>query len=270
MKYIYSLFLFFFVAIQPLYSNASDKILAYVEQIPPYVFINDNSITGSIIDILNEALKEHDIDIHYQEINWSRALYESEHKANTLLTVVIRNPSREHKYHWLYKLSVHTKKQRFFLWRLKNTSTENKQRGLKNASVSVMRGAHKISSYEHYVEELGYQANIYPVGSREQVIHMLFKGRVDFIIGGELNNPWRVKSLGYDPDMIERVVELPNTSQGFYIAIGKHTELALVNKIRKALVDLEQSGRVSEIMSQWLKSTGKNASSESVQIEGVH
>ncbi|PKH89232.1 substrate-binding periplasmic protein [Colwellia sp. Bg11-28] len=267
MKSIFFLFLFYSVALMPLYGKASDRVLAYVERIPPYVFINNNNITGSTIDILNEALKESDVDIHYQEINWSRALHDSESRPNIILTGLNRNAFREDIFHWLYKVPVHTNRQRYFLWQLKSKSAENKKRGLKNAFISVMQGDHKSKSYKSYVEGLGYQANIYPVGSREQVIHMLFKGRVDYILGGELNNAWRVKGLGYDPDMIERVVEVPNTSQGLYIAIGKHTDIKLVNKIRKALADLEQSGRVNEIMSQWLKKTEKTSPSESTQTK---
>lgn len=267
MKYIFSLFLFYFAALIPLYGKASDKVLAYIEQMPPYVVIDNNKVTGSTIDILNEALKESDVDINYQEIIWSRALYESINKPNIILTGLNRNAFREHKFHWLYKVPVHTNRQRFFLWQLKSKSIENKKRGLKNASITVMQGDHKSKSYKSYVEGLGYQANVYSVGSREQVIHMLFKGRVDYILGGELSNAWRVKGLGYDPDMIERVVEIPNTSQGLYIAIGKHTDIKLVNKIRKALADVEQSGRVSEIMSLWFKKTEKTSPSENTRTE---
>ena len=253
MKSIFSLFLFSLVVLMPLSAKASDRVLAYVEQIPPYVFINGDKITGSTIDILDEALKESDVDIHYQEIIWSRALHESKNKPNIILTGLIRNAFREDKFHWLYKVPVHTNRQRYFLWQLKSKANENEKRGLKNASIAVTQDDHKSKSYKSYVEGLGYQANIYSVGSREQVIHMLFKGRVDYILGGVLHNAWKLKSLGYDPDMIERVVEIPNTSQGLYIAIGKHTDIKLVNKIRKALADLEQSGRVSEIMSLWFE-----------------
>jgi ABC-type amino acid transport substrate-binding protein len=267
MKSIFSLFPFYFVALMPLYGQASDKVLAYIERIPPYVFIDNNKITGSTIDILNEALTASDVDVHYQEIIWSRALYESINKPNIILTGLNRNASREDKFHWLYKVPVLSNRKRFFLWQLKSKAKENKKRGLNNASITVMQGDHKSKSYKSYVEGLGYQANIYSVGSREQVIHMLFKGRVDYILGGELSNAWRVKSLGYDPDMIERVVEIPNTSKGLYIAIGKHTDIKLVNKIRKALADVEQSGRVNEIMSQWFKKTEKTFPSENMRTE---
>ncbi|HBY84779.1 MAG TPA: hypothetical protein DEO86_02800 [Colwellia sp.] len=253
MKSIFSLFLFSLVVLMPLSAKASDRVLAYVEQIPPYVFINADKITGSTIDILDEALKGSDVDIHYQEIIWSRALHESKNKPNIILTGLIRNAFREDKFHWLFKVPVHTNRQRYFLWQLKSKANENEKRGLKNASIAVTQDDHKSKSYKSYVEGLGYQANIYSVGSREQVIHMLFKGRVDYILGGVLHNAWKLKSLGYDPDMIERVVEIPNTSQGLYIAIGKQTDIELVNKIRKALADLEQSGRVSEIMSLWFE-----------------
>lgn len=259
MKSIFSLFLFSFVVLMPLSAKASDRVLAYVEQIPPYVFINRGKITGSTIHILDEALKESDVDIHYQEIIWSRALHESKNKPNIILTGLIRNAFREDQFHWLYKVPVHTNRQRYFLWQLKSKANENEKRGLKNASIAVTQDDHKSKSYKSYVEGLGYQANIYSVGSREQVIHMLFKGRVDYILGGVLHNAWKLKSLGYDPDMIERVVEIPNTSQGLYIAIGKHTDIKLVNKIRKALADLEQSGRVSEIMSLWFEKTEKTS-----------
>lgn len=267
MKYIFSRFLFYFVALIPLYGEANDEVLAYIERILPYVVIDNNIITGATVDILNEALKESDINIHYQEIIWSRALYESKSKPNIILTGLHRNAFREDKFHWLYKLPIHADRQRFFLWQLKSKSTENKKRGLKNASITVMQSDHKSKSYKRYVEGLGYQANIYPVGSREQVIRMLFKGRVDYILGGELKNAWRVKKLGYDPDMIEQVVEIPNTSKGLYIAIGKHTDIKLVNKVSKALADLEQSGRVSEIMSLWLKKLSPmRVNEQSVQI----
>ena len=269
MKTVFSLFLFYSVALMPFYVKASDRVLAYIEQIPPYVFIENNNIIGSTIDILDEALIESEIDIRYQEIIWSRALYESKNKPNIILTGLIRNAFREDKFHWLYKVPVHTNRQRFFLWQLKSKATENEKRGLKNASVTVTQDDHKSKSYKSYVEGLGYQANIYSVGSREQVIHMLFKGRVDYILGGELNNAWKLKELGYDPDMIERVVEIPNTSQGLYIAIGKHTDTKLVNTIRKALADLERSGRVSEIMSQWFKRTEKTALPENTQTKRI-
>jgi polar amino acid transport system substrate-binding protein len=265
MKYIFSLF--YFLALMSLHGKASDEVLAYVEQIQKYVVINNNMITGSAIDILNEALKESDVNIHYQEINWSRALHDSENRANIILTGLNRNAFREDKFHWLYKVPVHTNRQRYFLWGLKSKSAENNKRGLKNALIAVMRGDHKNKSYKSYVEGLGYQANIHLVGRREQVIHLLFKERVDYILGGELNNPWRIKGLGYDPDLIERVVEIPITSQGLYIAIGKQTELKLVNKIRKALTDLEQSGRVSELMSLWYKNTEKTSPSENTRTE---
>jgi ABC-type amino acid transport substrate-binding protein len=250
MKYAFYFFLFYFVALMPLYGKGHAEILAYVEQIPPYVVITDNKITGATIDLLNEALTKIDIDIAYQKVIWSRALYSSENNPNILLTGLIRNSIREHKFHWLYKLPVQINRQRYFLWQLKSHSAENKKRGLKNASITVMQGDHKSKSYKNYVESLGYEANIYPVGSREQVIHMLFKGRVDYILGGELNNAWRVENLGYDPDMIERGVEIPNSSQGLYIAIGKKTDIKVVNKIRQALEDIEQSGLASEIMAR--------------------
>lgn len=270
MKSVSLLFLFYFIVLMPLYGNANAKVLAYIEEIPPYVVMNNNNIAGSTIDILNEAFKESNIDIDYQEIIWSRALFESENKPNIMLTGLIRNTFREHKYHWLYKIPVNTNRQRYFLWQLKSKSAENKKRGLKNASITVVQGDNKIKSYKSYVEGLGYQANIHPVGRREQVIHMLFKERVDYILGGELSNAWRLKDLGYSVDMIERVVEIPNISQGLYIAIGKHTDVKLVNKIRKALADLEQSGRVSEIMSQWHKNTEITSSSESTRAGRIN
>lgn len=263
MKYYFSRFLFYCVTLSPLYSNATDEILVYVEQLDPYVVIHKNDISGATIDILNEALINSDVAIDFQGIIWSRALYESKHKPNIVLTGLNRTAPREDNFHWLFKLPIPPNKRRIFLWHLKVNSAENKKIDIKNASVAVMLDDHKGKYYKDYMEVLGYQANLYSVGSREQVIQLLFKGRIDYILGGELNNPWRVTALGYDPEMIERGIEIPNTSKGLFIAISKYTDIKLVNKIRTALDDLVKSGRVNEIMSKWLKNDEKTSLSES-------
>jgi ABC-type amino acid transport substrate-binding protein len=80
-------------------------------------------------------------------------------------------------------MPVHSNRQKYFLWQLKSIADENDKRGFKSASVAVTQDDNKSKSYKSYVEGLSYQANIYSVGSREQVLHMLFKGRVDYILG---------------------------------------------------------------------------------------
>jgi len=253
MKYILTLSIFYLATLMPLHSLAKDELIAYVENLPPSVIVSEDNISGAVIDILTEALRHSDISIEYQNINWSRALYESKNKPNVVLTGLNRTLEREKQFYWLLQLSKATERQDIYLWQLKKTQADEKQKSLNDAVVAMVQGDHKIQYYRDYIESLGFKANIYEVGSREQVIHMLFKGRVDYILGGELNRPWHVEALGYDLAMIERGLKIPNTSKGLYIAISRDTDIRLVHKIEGRLVELARTGRVSEIMAAWSK-----------------
>lgn len=242
----------YFLALMPLKVSASTDLIAYVEQIPPFVYVNQGAITGGAIDILNEAGKRRDISIKYQAVPWSRAFHESLNKPNVILTGLNRTQAREDEFYWLMQLSFPKRRQSTYLWRLKSTSSQ-RTKSLKHGVVAMVRGDHKIQYYHDYMKSLGYTPNIYPVANREQVIHMLFKERVDYILGGELNKPLQVKALGYDASLIERGPKIPNTSQGLYIAISKKTDIEFVEQMKASLLGLTQSGRVREIMAKWHK-----------------
>ena len=246
MKFFFVRCLFYYLIFFPLHIKATEQVLAYVESIPPFVVINQAGISGAAISILNEALRESNVAIDYQNIIWARAFFESKSKPNIILTGLNRTAYREQHFHWLLKLPLTSNRQHVFLWHVKNKKVE-----LKNASLAVVQGEHKKNYYKYYVESLGFTPNIFTVGTRAQVIHMLFRHRVDYMLGGELGMPSMIKELGYDPTMMERGVQLKSTSQGLYIAISKHTDIKLVNRIKKALDDLSKNGRIIEIMSSW-------------------
>ncbi len=253
MKSIFTSYLCIILFSSPLCVTAKDKILAYIEQIPPFVIVNKHDISGATIDILKHALSGSDIIINYQEINWARAYLEAQKKPNIILTGLNRTPSREHNFHWLLKLPITYNGQKIFIWRLKNTALGNKKTTMKKAIVAVVLDDYKAEYYKSYVKKLNFKPNIYTVGSRAQAIHLLFKKRVDYILGGELNEAWEVKELGYDVDQIERGPHLPNDNKGLYIALSKHTDMDLVNKIKKAMNKIKNNGDMNEIVNLWKK-----------------
>ena len=232
-------------------ATAADKIRVYVEHIPPFVIVNETGISGAAIDIINQAASLSDIAVDYQAIVWSRAFHEAKHKANVMLTGLIRTKSREQNFHWLIELPTSVERQNVFLWHMKKHALDKPAKDIKDAVVAVVLGDHKVQYYKNYMDKLGFKPNIYTVGSREQVIHMLFHQRVDYILGGELARPEQVEALGYDINLIERGPKLLNTSKGLYIALSKHTDIALVNQVDQALAKMKLSGKTDEILSRW-------------------
>lgn len=232
-------------------ATAADKIRVYVEHIPPFVLTDKESVSGAAIEIINHAASASGIEIDYQEIVWSRAFHEAKHKANVMLTGLVRTKSREHDFHWLLPLPIAVERQNVYLWGLNKDARKSPPKDIKNATVAVVLGDHKVQYYKNYMDKLGLKPNIYTVGSREQVIHMLFHNRVDYILSGELARAELIGTLGYDVSLIERGPQMLNTSKGLYIALSKPTNTALVKRLEKALNDLASSGVISEIATKW-------------------
>ncbi|QBG37280.1 substrate-binding periplasmic protein [Litorilituus sediminis] len=245
------IFIFYCLCLLSITASAADKIRVYVEHIPPFVFTDENKISGMAIDIINQAAKASGIKVEYQEIVWSRAFHEAKHKANVMLTGLVRTKSREHDFHWLLALPMAVKRQNIYLWGLTKNAREKAPKDISNAMVAVVLGDHKVQYYKNYMDKLGLRPNIYTVGSREQVIHMLFRNRVDYILSGELARSELIDSLGYDVSLIERGPQMLNTSKGLYIALSKPTNSALVKRLEKALNALVSSGVISEIATKW-------------------
>lgn len=248
-----STLLFFFLILCPCLALAKNKVVAYVEHSPPLILVKDNHISGATVDFLNQSLSNTDIIVIFEEINWARAYLEAQQQPNIILTGLNRTPDREKQFHWLLKLPMDQNSHNVFFWQRADSPLKSQKNKLKNARIAVVLDDHKVEYLKDYIENLDHAPSIYTVGSREQAIHMLFKRRVDYILGGAMTKAWKVKALGYDIGQLERGPLLPNSNKGLYIALSKHTDITLVNKIQQALKSNVVNGRMKEAIIKWEK-----------------
>ena len=251
MNFYWRVFIFYCFSTVSILVCAADNMRVYIEHIPPFVVTDKGNISGVAIEIIDQVASATGIEIEYQEIVWSRAFHEAKHKANVMLTGLVRTPSREPDFHWLFALPIAVERQNVYLWGLNKDARKSPAKDISEATVAAVLGDHKVQYYKNYMDKLGLKPNIYTVGTREQVIHMLFHNRVDYILSGELARSEEIKSLGYDVKLIERGAQMLNTSKGLYIAISKPTHMALVKRLEKALNELESSGVIKEIATKW-------------------
>jgi len=233
------------------YVKGKDKLVAYVEQIPPFIIVEKDKVLGAAVDILDKAISQHDASIEYYEIPWSRALFEAQTKPNIILTGINRLPSREEDFFWLLKLPIKYDGQKVFFWQLKKKQMQFNKVNLKTSRIAIMSGDYKAELFNKYLKNRIEKPNIYTVTSREQAINMLFKKRVDYILGGELDKAWKVKELGYDVNLLERGPMLPNENKGLFIAISKKTDIKLIDQLKNKLRQMETNGELDKIIRSW-------------------
>jgi len=258
MKPLFTSFWVILFITSSLCAYTQDKVVAYVEHNPPFILVEDNHISGAAVDILNKAMGGNDITFEFQQITWARAYLEAQQKPNIILTGLNRTPARDPNFHWLFKLPITYNSQKVYFWQLKSSAHSSQKVSLAEARVAVVLDDYKVEYYENYMASLGLLPKKYAVSSRAQAIHMLFKKRVDYILGGELRDAWKVTELGYDVEQIERGQLIPNENKGIYIAMSKLSNADLVEKIKSALQHNAENGQISEIIKFWLQKTEAN------------
>lgn len=175
---------------------------------------------------------------------WARTYKVALTKANVAIVPLIRNEARELHFHWIGKTDSHY----MYAWGLKSKFSQklNSSQELKDYLIATER-----SSYlDQYFIALGFDKIVCSVNS-EQNIALLFKNRIDLIIGSELevDTLTRVKKL--DKSKLRKVLIIDDLKMDIYIAFSKKTHMSVVNRYRKAFTQLESSGKLGNIQRKW-------------------
>ena len=223
---------------------SEEVISVYVEHLSPNVMISQGSVTGRSIDIINEISKLTGFEFNILKIPWVRAYQKGINTANIMFTGLNRNPEREQKFVWLYKLGY----ERQYIWALKS----NPKKDFKSGHYAFARADHKLSLLNTFALEEKFTPEIYTVTSREQAIKMLFAERVNFIVGSERYLKERSKVLSLNFKKLEKITEISADNKGLYIALSKSTPPKVIAKIRASIKALSNSGKLNVINKTWL------------------
>lgn len=216
------------------------------EEFPPYDFTDENGeVQGFATEVVRQVLAKLEIDVEIEVFPWARALKLASENPNTMLFSVVRTQEREDLFHWVGVVC----EVRSFLYRLRSRQdiVAGKLSDLRKYDVGVVRGW----AGQKYLENSGFP-NLQAVAVSDLNIKKLLNGRVDLIEDYEANLIFRMKRLGYDPSILEKVYFNEDISGPLYAVFSQATPEDVVRRFKDAFAAVHLNGSYDSIRSRWL------------------
>ena len=226
------------------------KIIA--DDWPPFSFRENELITGFSIEIIEQLVRDTDIeqDGKTEIWPWVRALTEIQEKPNILITAMARNEERENLFKWIGPISPRE------IWLFKLASREDIiLRSLEDAK-SYKTGVSRGSSSADNLIKNGFleKKHLQFVSKEIQNIKMLLLGRIDLVTFNIAEMAWHLKQLT-PPVSMQMVKPAFFLSGGYqyYIALSKQVPDSKVSELQKALDQMKRDGRYKKIWQKYME-----------------
>lgn len=228
---------------------ASEGALRVItEEYPPYNYTENGKLTGLATEVVEAVLKGLQLRGDFQSMPWARAYETALSTPGVLIYSIGRTPERDKLFKWVGVIAP----TNYYLFG---------QAG-KSYSVDSLEAAkhYRIATVNEDVGEQFLLAhgfvkgqNLQPSVKYELNYEKLKLGRVDLWIINELTASHLARQVGDDPDKtLARVYRIPELSgEGYYMAFGKHTPDATVERFRQALEHLKRSGGYEQLQRKW-------------------
>lgn len=223
-----------------------EKITVLTSEFPPYNYTNKSGkLVGLNTEIVQEVLKELNIEASIESKPWARIYEETQNSPNVLLFSITRTAPREKLFKWIGVLSPAD----YSLWVLsKRTDIPKNIDKLKDYLI----GTTTQDVVDQYLRSLGL--NVESVAGQtayDQNIHKLLNGRIDIWGVATLPGSYFI-DVASASNLIKRllIIEgIPN--DGMYLAFGSKTDDALVEKFRKALEIVKKKPKYKELLTKY-------------------
>ncbi|WP_422382596.1 substrate-binding periplasmic protein [Marinicellulosiphila megalodicopiae] len=227
-NFLSSIFLCFCIGFMATFA-ISTQIKVVTENFPPFHYLVDNELQGTVIDLMTPALKEFDMRVSDIEVYpWARAYQIGELEPNTLLFSVVRFPAREDLFKWVAPVGY----IQVGIFKLKNRTDIHIT---KTSDIEKYTSAVFIDSAIHHFFKQESFNNFELVGESDSLTHMLMRGRVDIIPASSHGFLSRAAAMGYDINEIELVYYIKELEKGLWTVFNNQTDDDLVLKMKLAI-----------------------------------
>lgn len=224
----------------------AQKITVVTEEYPPYNYLNDeNQVVGISTEVVKEVLKRAGLDYQIDLYPWSRAYKMAQEGPNVLIYSIGRNEKREHLFKWVDFIAPYD----VYLYRMKNR-TDIKASTLADLKKYTL-GAVRDDVRAQYLEKEDIKLELVPEDRANA--KKLERGRIDMFPIDELAMVYLYKREGMDTDDLAKVMKLDAISPGLYMAFSLQTGDDIVNKCKKALLDMKKDGSFDKIRLKYLR-----------------
>jgi len=193
-------------------SQAKDRLLVITDEWAPYVFRENNVVTGFDYEVVMAVLSTMGYEVDFQIIPWKRCIYMINHQqADAILDIGLNEERKKTMYFPEVKLSESLS----VLFHLKGKQYQYKNiQDLQGLKIGTIRG------YEYnkdFSEAIFFTKE--PVENEEQNIRKLLLGRIDLFLASKNVGLFNAKKIG----VLDKIEFIPNPVSGgdIFIAFSK-------------------------------------------------
>ena len=220
------------------YTSDNAPLTLVTEELHGFQEAENGRLTGGKIGtVMLDALERLDIKTQVQVLPWSRAYKMAQSRPNVLIFSLVRTPQREDAFIWIkHLLTLPTFAFAAEQSKLKNINTLE---ALKTHVISVKRHdvAHELLLQQGFVEGV----NLAVAGTNQAALSMLLQGHVEIHPMSFFHLQNECKLLKCDPLRFQRLFEIPELRQEFYLASSKGTKSSTIQAFKQTLDTLLDS-----------------------------
>ena len=210
-------------------SSAKETITVTSTQWYPYFYQENGQLKGSLLDFSREVIETANYTFNPVISIWARAQHNVTHNTNWMLVGLSRTPWRENNFFWIGRTS---KLVNIYFYGINKSSKDfDAVEKFKNSRIGVVNGSYY---HEYTLKEQFPAESILPVSRRAQLLKLLLKGRIDFMLMNEREFKEEVKAHGVNNITIHPTPLFLAFSAADYLAVGKNTSALTVTKLQKS------------------------------------
>lgn len=227
---------------------ADGTVRVLTEEYPPYNYTDGGKLTGLSTEVVEAVLKELKLHGEFQSMPWARAYETARGTPGVLIYSIGRTPERDKLFKWVGVIAP----TNYYLFgqpgRAYSIDSLEAAKKYRIATVNEDVGEQFLMAHGFVKGQ-----NLQPSVKYELNYEKLKLGRVDLWIMNELTASYLARQAGDDPTRtLARVYSIPELSgEGYYMAFGKQTPDATVERFRQALKHLKRSGVYEQLQRKW-------------------
>lgn len=225
--------------------SQSEHIKVVTEYLEPYQIKNaDGSLGGYMTEVVHALFRLTGDVPQITVMPWARAYQTAKTEKNVLIYTISPTKERSRQFHWLGTITTNE----VFMWGLKAQFPRpvDSLEQIKNHRVAVLRD----SNIATYLSSQQF-SKLYPLTFEDQPLKMLFKNRVDLIVGIEKTILKQAKVFDPDLSKLTRVTVIKGLNTDLSLAFNIHSNPELIKRYRLAFQQLETSGELTRIKQKW-------------------
>jgi polar amino acid transport system substrate-binding protein len=231
--------------------SASNTLILYTEEFPPYNFTQDSQLKGINADVVNALCENAGFDCEIRVLPWGRAYGKTLNERNSGLFSTSRILQREELFKWVGPIVFSN--ACFYKLKSRQDITVKNQQDLQNYTVGLSRN----DIYQLMLENMGLveDKHFLTYSQKHHDSKLFAAGKLDLIIGSSLTLMSQLNTVGLSVSDVTPVFELNDDAlKGNFIAFNKETDPALIEKLQNALGEIKKSGAIERIAKRYVQS----------------